>query len=244
MRLAVLSDVHGNRWALDAVVADARRLGADAFVNLGDLLSGPLDPAGTADRLLALGWPTLAGNHERQLLACAEARGGPSDQHAFERTAERHRAWLRGLPATLALGDGVLACHGTPGSDVTALLEEIGPWGIRPAAAAVVEERLAGVAAELVLCGHSHLPRVRALAGGRLAVNPGSVGLPAYEEAGPFPFAIESGSPHARYALCERGAAGWDVSLRCVAYDHRSAAAAARQNGRGDWGRWLETGRA
>ena len=46
MRLAVISDVHGNSAALDAVLADAERLNVDQVVNLGDSLSGPLDPAG------------------------------------------------------------------------------------------------------------------------------------------------------------------------------------------------------
>lgn len=72
MKIAALSDIHGNLAALDAVLDavldDVRRRGADVIVNLGDILSGALHPAETADRLIALDLPTIKGNHERQLL--------------------------------------------------------------------------------------------------------------------------------------------------------------------------------
>ena len=80
-RIAVVSDIHGNLPALDAVIADALTQGCDRFINLGDSLSGPLWPAETADRLIALDWPTIAGNHERQLLGKRE-RMGTSDAFA------------------------------------------------------------------------------------------------------------------------------------------------------------------
>lgn len=65
MRIAALSDVHGNLAALDAVMADIATQAVDVVVNLGDLLSGAFQPAETADRLLELDLPTVRGNHER-----------------------------------------------------------------------------------------------------------------------------------------------------------------------------------
>jgi len=61
MRIAVLSDVHGNLPALDAVVADLATQGVDLTVDLGDLLSGGVQPRETADRLMELDWPTVRG---------------------------------------------------------------------------------------------------------------------------------------------------------------------------------------
>ena len=69
MKLAVISDIHGNLLALRAVLADIARQGVDQTVNLGDILSGPLQPAETADLLMTCNFPTIRGNHERQLLA-------------------------------------------------------------------------------------------------------------------------------------------------------------------------------
>ena len=86
MKIAALSDIHGNLPALEAVLDDIERQGADVIVNLGDILSGPLYPSQTADRLMQLGLPTIRGNHDRQLLGADGTRMGPSDRYA--RSAE------------------------------------------------------------------------------------------------------------------------------------------------------------
>ena len=65
MRIAVISDIHGNLAALDEVLADIKRRGCDATVNLGDCCAGPLWPRETFERLEALGLPTVRGNHDR-----------------------------------------------------------------------------------------------------------------------------------------------------------------------------------
>mgnify|MGYP001055036766 FL=1 len=67
MRIAVISDVHGNRLALEAVEASIAMVGGDATINLGDLFAGPLDPVGTADLLIARNYPTVIGNHDRYI---------------------------------------------------------------------------------------------------------------------------------------------------------------------------------
>ncbi|OGC07693.1 hypothetical protein A2V82_11055 [candidate division KSB1 bacterium RBG_16_48_16] len=79
---------------------------------------------------------------------------------------------------------------------------------------------------------------------GRLAVNPGSVGLPAYSDDRPEPHKMESGSPHARYAVLSHTATGWMVEQLAIPYDWKKASEKARQNGRDDWAVWLESGRA
>jgi len=253
MRLAALSDIHGNLAALDAVLADIARSGVDVTVNLGDILSGPLWVAETADRLMALGLPTIAGNHERQVLTFARERMIPSDSHTAATISERHRAWLTALPKTLQLTPEVLLCHGTPHDDLIYLMETTvrgyagshAP-GVRAATRAEVSERLGGamlgVPGALILCGHSHVPRVLQLEDGRLVVNPGSVGLQAYDDSHPHDHIIETGSPHARYALITCSAAGWQVEQRCVPYDHESAARMADVRGRRDWGDALRSG--
>src|ERR1700733_16290836 len=114
MRIAALSDIHGNLLALDAVLADVARRGVDLTVNLGDILSGPLLPAETAERLMALELPTIRGNHERQVLAGDPGRMGPSDRHAFDTLGAAQRAWLAQLPEGLRPADSVFMCHATP----------------------------------------------------------------------------------------------------------------------------------
>ncbi|NML09147.1 metallophosphoesterase family protein [Sphingobium sp. AR-3-1] len=244
MRIAILSDIHGNIAALDAVLADVEGRGVDAIVNLGDILSGPLFPCETADRLMALDLPTIRGNHERQLLTQHPDRMGASDRYTDAVLQSRHRDWIASLPDSLWLADDVLMVHGAPGDDLCYWLETLDPTGLRPATAEEVEARAGGVAAPLVLCGHTHVPRIHYRPGGGLIVNPGSVGLPAYADDHPFPHKVETGSPHARYAIAERTAAGWTAESIAIRYDWDAAARAAQAHGRADWAAALRTGRA
>ena len=231
MRIAVIADVHGNLIALEAVLAHLRLTAPDLIVNLGDLVSGPFDPAGSADAQMALGCPTLAGNHERQLL---EGGDGPSDVIARPLLSRSHLNWIGGLPGTVSLVDGqVFACHGSPrGGDLEYLLEDVSTGRARLDTMAAIKPRLDGIGeAKVVLCGHTHMPRLASI-DGVLVVNPGSVGLPGYSGASPVPHVIEAGTPHARYALIERHDTGWAVELRAAPYDYEAAARQAEQHGR------------
>lgn len=243
MRIAVLSDIHGNLSALDAVLADVERRGADVTVDLGDVVSGPLLPAATVDRLMALGLPTIRGNCDRLLLDLPLERLGASDRHAAMSLEARHLAWLRALPATLRIADDVLLCHGTPESDLTYWLESVDDRGARQATEIEVRDRGGHARFSLALCGHTHMPRIMRLGDGRTIVNPGSVGLPAFAEDTPSPHVIEAGSPHARYAIVERTRAEWRVELHAVPYDWEPMAHLAHENGRADWAIALRTGR-
>lgn len=253
MKLAVLSDIHGNLPALQAVLAEAREAGADTIVNLGDILSGPLWPQQTAEFLQALNLPTIAGNHERQLLTLPRERMGASDAHAAAELQPAQLDWLASLPATLWLSDEVFCCHGTPDSDLQYLMETVtddhqrdGAPGMRAATAAELAQRLGDCRARIVLCGHSHVPRTLQVGnsgGETLVVNPGSVGLQAYDDAHPHTHRVEIGSPHARWVLLERSKQGqWRVEHRLTPYDWAAAATQAERHGRGDWADALRSG--
>lgn len=242
MRIAVVSDIHGNLPALEAVARDIARRAADVVVNLGDSLSGPLLPRETAAFLMAQDWVHLAGNHERQLLTLGPGRWGPSDEYAHAQLTSAELAWIATLVPCRQLNDEVLLCHGTPRSDLEYFLETVTPGGVRAATRDEVALRLGEVSAGLVLCGHTHVARVLRAGGGTLIVNPGSVGLPAYTDEHPHPHAIETGSPDARYALVERRAGAWGCELISVPYDWRSMSALARARGRSDWANALASG--
>jgi predicted phosphodiesterase len=255
MKIAVVSDIHGNLPALDAVLADIARQGVDVIVNLGDIVSGPLWAAATADRLMALNLPTIAGNHERQVLMPPASRMSESDAHAAAELRSEHREWLASLPATLQLSDEVFCCHGTPTSDLVYFMETpvagfkgagLGFDGVRVATLPEMHERagdaMKGIAHGVILCGHTHIPRTVRLGDGRLIVNPGSVGLPGFDDDHPHPHIVETHAPHARYALLDRSAAGFSVSLRAVAYDWEAAARRAELEHRPDWAEPLRTG--
>ena len=176
MRIAVLSDIHGNLPALEAVLAE---LEADLVVVGGDVAAGPL-PAETLDALAGLDARYVMGNADR-LMVAAYDRG--DDPGALEHPIEKLDAWcaqritrqqrdrLAAYEPTVSV-DGILFCHGSPRSD-----EEI-------ITAVSPEERLApmfaGVAERTAVCGHTRHHFARAVLGRRL-LNAGSVGMP-YED--------------------------------------------------------------
>jgi predicted phosphodiesterase len=243
MRIALVSDIHGNLAALEAVAADIRRRGADTVVNLGDNLSGPLLPLETADFLMSCGWLSLAGNHERQLLSVADGEHpGASDEFAYAQLGERELQWLRTLKPHSQFDDDVFLCHATPRSDCEYFLESVNGSTLRLATPAEIAERLNGESSRVVACGHTHVPRSARSATGQLLVNPGSVGLQAYDDDSPHFHVMEMGSTDARYAIIERTANGWTTAMMAVPYDYRSMAALARQRQRPDWERALLTG--
>jgi putative phosphoesterase len=239
MRIAIVSDIHGNLPALEAVLRDVARRGVDRVVNLGDSVSGPLMVRETAQFLMAQDWVQLAGNHERQVLAGSP---GASDQYARSQLGAAELAWMALLKPSLWLGEDVLLCHGTPQSDVTYFLESVEPGGMRLATGDEVDLRLGDVRAELVACGHTHLPRSVRASNGTLIVNPGSVGLQAYDDEHPVFHLVQNGSPDARYAIVEQVGGEWISTLIAVPYDFRAMAALAERNGRPDWARALLTG--
>ncbi|MBU1305792.1 MAG: metallophosphatase family protein [Alphaproteobacteria bacterium] len=232
MRFAVISDVHGNALALDAVLADIARQGADATLCLGDHVSGPMDPAGAADRLMALDGPVIMGNHDRWLLDPPDKSLNPVDRFALMRMKQAHRAWLAALPATAVFNGEVFLCHGTPTSDTLAWVD--GWYQDRQMtlpAEDTVMRAASGIDYPIMLCGHTHIARSVRLRDGRQIINPGAVGMQ-----------LTHGSPDARYAIIERRNGQWFTDLRVVQYDHMAAGEQALSNGFAPWKEALQTG--
>ncbi len=246
-RVAIVSDIHGNLPALAAVLEDTRRRAVTRVVNLGDSLSGPLLPLDTARFLMAQDWVQLAGNHERQLLEFASKGGGESDAYAHAQLTPDVFDWLRTLTHARPLDEEVFLCHGTPRSDVEGFLDSVAGDHLRPATAGELSARCALTGPRVIACGHTHIPRIAQSAVGQLLVNPGSVGLQAYEDTlfdkdGPHYYRVETGDAYARYATIEKRGGAWHAQVHPVPYDHESMAQLAERNGRPDWAHALRTG--
>ncbi len=244
MRFAAIADIHGNALALEAVLADIAALGISDIVNLGDCFSGPLEAGKTGDRLLPLNLPTVRGNHDRYLIEFAPEQMFTSDEAAYHDLSPRHLDWLRTLPSELVYRDEVYLCHATPDDDNLYWTETVSPEGyvlLKPQAE--IEALAEGIDQPLILCGHTHLPRAIALSGGRLLVNPGSVGCPGYDDDAPYFHKVETGHPLASYAILEKTALGWTANFRTVHYNHMAMSELAKANGRLEWAAALATGR-
>ncbi len=232
MKIAVISDIHGNRLALEAVLDDIGRHKVDGIFNLGDMVAGPLEPNWVADILMDLDLPTVRGNHDLYLIEQKPEELSRVDRYVQEHMEARHRAWLNALPPSLAFIDDVFLCHGTPRSEEEAWLD--GWWDGRTVTTPGYDEVAAkaeGYDYPVMLCGHTHVPRAVRLRDGRLIVNPGAVGLQ-----------FNLGSPDARYATIEQRDGQFYPSFHAVPYDHHAAARQAEANGFPHWREALVTG--
>ena len=199
MRVAALYDVHGNLPALEAALEDVDGADVDEIVVGGDVLWGPFQVECVA-RLRAAGATFLRGNCERNVLRPES----DTDRWCAARLDDETRALVPGWPLTVARElDGlgaVVFCHATP-SDDEGIVTRVTPDEAVGAA-------LAGVDADVVVCGHTHVQFDRTPPGAPRLVNAGSVGLP-YE-----------GRPGAHWVLL-----GDDVEHRRAAYDVERALA-------------------
>jgi predicted phosphodiesterase len=182
MRIAVLCDIHANLPALEAVLADVQRDGVDAIVFGGDIVPGPM-PRETIDCIRGLNIPAhfIHGNGDREILERLRGAETAAVPEAF-RESMRWNArqlgpadadWFGSCPATLAMDvpplGAVRFCHATLRND-TEIFTRLTPDD-------EVAPLFAGADAALLVCGHTHMPFDRIVAGIRI-VNPGSVGMP------------------------------------------------------------------
>jgi diadenosine tetraphosphatase ApaH/serine/threonine PP2A family protein phosphatase len=113
---------------------------------------------------------------------------------------------------------------------------------VRASPIEAIEPEAEGIDAQVILCGHTHIPRVVRLRDGRLVVNPGSVGLPGYDGRTPVPHVVEVGTPHACYAILEWAGEDWLVTMRHVPYDNVPIAELARSRGMRSWADAIASG--
>jgi putative phosphoesterase len=211
-RVAALADIHGNLPALEAVLSDLARETVDLILVCGDVASGPL-PAETLDVLRDLPRARFVrGNADRSLVTAFDGGQlsswpGPAADWCAAQLTREHRDFLASFSETIPVSvDGlgrVLFCHGSPRSDEEMMTSETSDERLR--------ELIADVDADVVVCGHTHMPFERPVGRVRV-VNPGSVGMPY-------------GNPGAFWALLGPG-----VEYRRTDYDREAAAARIRKS--------------
>jgi putative phosphoesterase len=229
MRVALISDLHGNELALEAVLADLARGGADELVCLGDVATLGPRPRAVLARLRALGCRCIMGNHDEFLIdppLIQRYTEAPIIVQAVDWCRAQLdadeldfvRGFARGFELELGGGATLLLFHGTPRSHMEDLLATT--------PADEVDRLLDGRHATVMAGGHTHVQMLRQHRG-MLLVNPGSVGLPFREHVGGGPPTILA---HAEYAIVEARDGVVAVALRRVALDRaalREAAAAS-----------------
>jgi putative phosphoesterase len=210
MRVAVVSDIHGNITALQAVLADIRLTSPDLVLHGGDLAGFGSSPIEVVDQIRGLGWSGVMGNADEMLVRpnsmeeFANQSSAPATLWSLIRRmasatkpvlGDERLEWLDQLPLQ-AIHSGLALVHAVPGDCWRAPAPE--------ATDAELESIYGSLGQPIVVFGHTHLPFVRALTGyPGLLINTGSVGLP-YD-----------GDPRASYLLLDDGV----PSIRRVQYN-------------------------
>jgi predicted phosphodiesterase len=226
MRIAVLSDIHGNRTAFEAVLADLRQTSPDLILHGGDLADGGASPVEIVDRIRDLGWQGVLGNTDEMLFKPESlqqfANRSPSLRPLFavieemavvtrEVLGEERLAWLRELPRLRTHGPMTLV-HGRPET----------PWRAPgpEATDAELESVYGALGKPIAVYAHIHRPFVRSVSG-RIVANSGSVGL------------SHDGDRRAAYLLLEN----CNAEIRRVEYDIAKELKALSQCGlpHADW---------
>ncbi|WP_336780876.1 metallophosphoesterase family protein [Paenibacillus illinoisensis] len=240
--VAIISDVHSNYLALEAVLQDIAARNIDLIVNLGDSLFGPIDPLATARLLMDQeNIVHVMGNCDETLLQ----KESSSETFQFVRPLldQGIENWIRSFQHTWAYEE-LLFCHGTPWEHDQYFLEEVTAEGVRYKDTVQLANELLDVPQRYIFCGHSHVFQTKYLPENKVIVNVGSVGLPAYHDDSPYPHVMESNSPYADYAIAYRNAQGnWNMEHVMVEYDWERASFMAQTNGREDYAVAIRTGR-
>ena len=210
MRVAVVSDIHGNLTAFEAVLADVRQCSPDLVLHGGDLADPGSSPVEIVDHIRSLGWPGVMGNTDEMLVQpesleefARQSSAPPILWNTIRQIAsvtrsllgEERLAWLSELPLVKTQSDFALV-HSTPESC----------WRTPPTEATDAElKKLYGsLGRPIVIFGHTHRPFIRGIDGQpRLLINTGSVGL-SYD-----------GDPRASYLLLDESI----PSIRRVDYN-------------------------
>jgi Calcineurin-like phosphoesterase len=150
MRIAIISDIHGNFPALEAVLTDSGCRNVDQVINLGDCVSGPLWPSETVELLIRMGWPTVRGNADRRVSGPNPAAMG-RDQLVYNQLTEAQRHWLAALPVLINLGQGIIAFHSTPIDDDRYLVEKVQDGKLVRDSADCIRERVGATEGRILL---------------------------------------------------------------------------------------------
>jgi diadenosine tetraphosphatase ApaH/serine/threonine PP2A family protein phosphatase len=227
VRIAFVSDIHGNWPALEAVLDDlAGREGIEEVICLGDVVGYGADPVRCLDHVRGSGWLCLVGNHDRActdpgLLGWFNADAAAAIRWSVEQLDGERLDWLRSLPERAERGESTLV-HGSPRDPVYEYILD----------GSTAQANLRLIGDRLCFHGHTHVPGVFHVEHGRVMhdyehgslgiaapalVNPGSVGQP------------RDGEPDASYGVWDSGEATFE--FRRVPYDRERAKQAILEAG-------------
>ncbi len=245
MKIAILSDIKSNVYALEAVIKDAKSKNVDVMLNLGDSFLGPISPKATYDLIRKNEFITIMGNEDRAILEASLSQLEVNDilRYVYNDLGEEVLYWIQKLPFEKLIGKDYYMIHGTYNDDSHYMLEDISSGKAVLNTDNKILEIIDDIESKFVMCGNSCLPRCINLSSGQIAINPGSVGLQAFKSNSPSKHIIENNTNDASYVMLTVEDQDYGIELIKVAYDYEKAALKAEENSREDWAYSLRTGK-
>lgn len=242
-KVAVISDIHGNKWALEEVLKDIQEKNIETIFNLGDSLYGPLDPIATYDILKRYKIINISGNEDRIILEnIRKNMNNKTLKYVLDMIDDEIVEWLESLNKIMII-DEFFLCHGTPINDADYLLEKICKKEVFLKNNEEIYNEIKGISQKIICCGHSHTFNLIYLTSGQIVVNPGSVGLQAYDDDIPIYHKIETGYNKASYCVIKKEKNQYIFDKILITYDWKSASKYALKNNHKKWAKWLSYGR-
>ena len=217
MKIAIISDIHGNLFALEKVLEDIEHEKCDNVICLGDLAMAGPEPDKTIELVKQMNWDIIQGNTDKMIVEFDDNMFNtlkssiPIMANALKNDAEiisdDNKEFLKNLPENLEItinNTPIMLVHGSPRRNNEDILPDL--------PLEKVEEMVSGTDARLILCGHTHLPCGYQTNTGKTVVNVGSVGRPFTEK------------PLSCYAIANFDDMGFGVEHRFVEYDNEQAA--------------------
>lgn len=245
MKIAILSDIKSNVYALQAVLDDIKSKQIDVMLNLGDSFYGPIEPKATYDLLRQNQFINLMGDQDRKILesSLAQLEENETLRYTYNDLGEEVLYWIQDLPFEKLIGADYYMIHGTYLDDSVYMLEDISSGQAKLRDDKKILEIIDDIKSTFIMCGNSCLPRCITLSTGQIVINPGSVGLQAFKSETPSKHIIENNTPDASYVILTVEDNNYAVQPVRVAYDYEKAALKAEENNRKDWAYSLRTGK-
>lgn len=243
MKYAVISDVHGNADALEVVLEHISKNGIDKILCLGDVFYGPFQPEKIMELLMDYNVVYVLGNMDEFLLN-KDDKINETRSLILEKLPLKTFDLIKKWEKSKIVDNNIYMCHGNHTSNKEYLLEKVKCKTLVLRSLDEIDKSIHKIMQPIILCGHSHIPRVIESSSGQVIINPGSVGMPCFEsENSEGTYASENGASFARYAtievidgkLCE-------ISHHTLKYQKGNSIESALQYDRSDYAAWVKTG--
>ncbi|GHV35323.1 DNA methylase [Synergistales bacterium] len=234
MTIALISDIHGNIPALEAVYKSILDKNISEIYNLGDSCYGPLWPEETAQFIIKNNIISIMGNGDEDLIKYPLKN--EAIKYTISQLSEKSINWIKNLPAIYENND-ITLFHGSPNNNGKYFLENIVNKQIVIKSNDEIKENIKDIKSKYICFGHSHLERILKI-NDQILINAGSVGLPAYLEYEP-KHKIETFNNYAKYVIIENR----NIEICNVEYDYKSSCKKAEENNRNDWSTCIKFGR-